>query len=67
MQSDMDRMVRLPEILEVTGMSHSTIWRWVNAGEFPAPVKLGSQRTRSIGWRLSEVQTWFDSRERFDA
>ena len=66
MESDMDRMMRLPEVLEVTGLSHATIWRWVKSGDFPAPVKLGSLRTRSIGWRFSDVQRWFDSRERFD-
>ena len=67
MESDLDRMMRLPEVLEVTGLSHATIWRWVKSGDFPAPVKLGGIRTRSIGWRFREVQRWFDSRERFDA
>ena len=67
MIENMERMLRLPEILEITGVSTATIWRWVNSGDFPAPVKLGGLRTRSIGWRLSEVQEWLDTRPRFDA
>ena len=27
---------------------------------------IGGLRTRSIGWRLSEVQEWLDTRPRFD-
>lgn len=67
MIENMERMLRLPEILEITGVSAATIWRWVNSGDFPAPVRLGSLRTRSIGWRSSEVQHWLDTRPRFDA
>ena len=41
MIENMERILRLPEILEITGVSNATIWRWVNSGDFPAPVKLG--------------------------
>ena len=62
----LERMVRQPEVLEVTGVSAATIWRWVNSGDFPAPVKLGGPGGRSIGWRESEMMTWLESRQRFD-
>ena len=62
----LERMVRQPEVLEVTGVSAATIWRWVNSGDFPAPVKLGGPGGRSIGWREGEVREWLDSRQRFD-
>ena len=63
----MERMMRLPEVLQVTGLSAATLWRWVKSGDFPAPVKLGGLATRSIGWRYGEVQEWFNTRPRFDA
>ena len=33
----------------------STLWRWVNAGTFPKPVKL-SQRVTA--WRCEDVHAW---------
>ena len=35
----------------------STLWRWVNAGTFPKPVKLSERVT---AWKTSEVQAWID-------
>ena len=62
----MDRIMRIPEVTEVTGLSKTTIWRRVKSGDFPAPLRLGSLSTRSVGWRFSDVQTWLDSRLVFD-
>ena len=62
----MERMIRLPEIREITGLSNATIWRRVKSGDFPAPVRLGSMATRSIGWRESEVKRWLDTRPPID-
>ena len=62
----MERMMRIPEIIQVTGLSKTTIWRRVKNGDFPAPVRLGSMATRSIGWRESEVEGWLGSRPVFD-
>jgi prophage regulatory protein len=53
-------MIRLPELLEITGVSAATIWRWAKEGTFPAPVKLGPN---SVGWRASVVRDWIDSRQ----
>ena len=36
-----------------------TLDRWVKAGKFPQPVRLGEN---SIGWRLSDVRRWMDER-----
>lgn len=35
--------------------SASTVWRWVKAGTFPAPRKLGPKVT---GWRVGDVRAW---------
>ena len=62
----MDRIMRIPEVVELTGLSKTTIWRQVRSGDFPAPVRLGSLATRSIGWREGDVGRWLDSRPALD-
>ena len=58
----MDRMLRTPEVVRLTGLSKTTIWRRVRSGDFPVPVKLGSLGTRSIGWREAELEEWLENR-----
>ena len=62
----MDRILRTPEVVRVTGLSKTTIWRRVRSGDFPAPVKLGSPDSRSIGWRQEEIERWIGSRSVID-
>ena len=50
-----DRIVRLKEVAEITGLSNSTIRRRIKDGSFPAGFKLGP---RARGWRLSEIEEW---------
>ncbi|SFO27109.1 transcriptional regulator, AlpA family [Roseovarius lutimaris] len=54
-----DRILRRKDVEQLTGLSRSTIYRHVNAGTFPAPVKLTE---RLIGWRASAISGWMDSR-----
>ena len=41
--------------------NRTTLRRWIQADEFPAPVKLGEN---SIAWRVDEVKEWDRSRPR---
>ncbi len=50
-----DRLLRLPQLLEIVPIGRSTIWAYVRDGRFPAPVRLGS---RCTVWRESDVQSW---------
>ena len=54
------RVVRLPEVLEITGLSRTTIWRRERDGSFPRPIRLGSENTRAIGWREEDIYDWID-------
>lgn len=38
-------------------VSPVTIWRWVSAGKFPAPVKLSDNVT---AWRAEDIRAWMD-------
>lgn len=59
----MERIMRTPEVVKITGLSKTTIWRRVRSGDFPAPIRLGGLATRSVGWREGEIENWIDTRE----
>ena len=54
-----DRILRLPEVLALTGLSRSTIYLRVEEGTFPNQINLGS---RAVGWLDSDVQNWLCDR-----
>lgn len=54
------RIIRLPEVVQQTGISPTTIYRGIRAGTFPVQVKLGK---RAVGWRAKDVEAWVESRE----
>lgn len=49
------RYIRLPEVLDRTGASWITIYRWEKQGRFPRRRKLGH---RLVGWVEAEVDAW---------
>ena len=53
------KFLRLPEVLERTGLSRSTIYLMISRGEFPRPVALG---VRAVGWQEKDVAGWADSK-----
>ena len=52
-------ILRLPEVSQATGLSRSTIYRLVQASNFPPPLKL---TTRTIGWYSTDIETWIAAR-----
>lgn len=56
------RILRLPEVRHITGLSSTTIYRLASKQEFPSPVRLAP---RTSGWLQSEVEEWIN--ERVDA
>jgi prophage regulatory protein len=56
-----DRVVRMPEVCQIVGLSESMIFGLCAEGDFPARIRL---TPRTVGWRLSDVMAWIDSRER---
>lgn len=53
-------LLRRPEVEARTGLARSTIYKWIQEGNFPQPVKLGS---RIVAWRESDVNAWMEDRE----
>ena len=56
-----ESLVRKPEVMKITGLSHSTLYYFMNQGTFPTPVRIG---TRTVAWRESEIMAWINSREK---
>jgi prophage regulatory protein len=54
----LDPLLREAEVEIITGLSKTTRWRKVKAGEFPAPVKISA---RCRGWRKSDIALWLQS------
>ncbi len=54
-----DAYLRLTDVRSVTGLGRSTIYRQINAGEFPRPYRLGG---RAVGWKRSEIENWVENR-----
>lgn len=52
-------IIRRKAVEARTGLSRSTIYAKVAAGEFPAPVALGA---RAVGWVDSEISDWLAQR-----
>ncbi|MBM3266313.1 MAG: AlpA family phage regulatory protein [Candidatus Sericytochromatia bacterium] len=55
------RVIRWPEVRELTGLSRTSVWRAERAGDFPARIRL---TPGSCGWLETEVLAWVASRRR---
>ena len=55
------RIVRMDEVSKLTGLARATIYKKVNDGSFPPPIRLGA---RAVGWRMSDIVTWLEAPER---
>jgi prophage regulatory protein len=53
------RLLRLSEVLHLTALSRSSIYRLMEAGSFPASINLSA---RSVAWVEEEVQEWIQKR-----
>ena len=51
------KMLRLPEVINRTGLSRSSIYLKISKGIFPAPISLGE---RAVGWIEFEINDWLE-------
>ena len=54
-----DRLMRLQEVEEVTGLKHASIYRFMRDGSFPLPVRVSATAVR---WKESDIAAWIESR-----
>jgi prophage regulatory protein len=56
-----DRILRLRDVINVTGLSRSTIYAEIAKTSFPRQVQLTG--SRSVGWREGDIIQWIRSRQ----
>lgn len=49
------RLIKLPEVLALTALSETEVYRRLAAGDFPKQIKLGA---RAVAWVESEINEW---------
>lgn len=59
-----DRYIRLPEVIYLTGLSKAQIYALVSQGRFPKQIKLGD---RASAWVESQVRSWMVDRAQLSA
>lgn len=55
----MVNIIRLPDVMARTGLSRSSVFLKVKAGDMPPPIKLG---VRATGWVAEEIEDWIKQR-----
>ncbi|MDC9499833.1 MULTISPECIES: helix-turn-helix transcriptional regulator [unclassified Pseudoalteromonas] len=52
-------LVRREEVINMTGLSRSTIYTLMKNSEFPLSIKLSE---RSVAWRRGDIQNWISNK-----
>ncbi|HDL53955.1 MAG TPA: AlpA family transcriptional regulator [Proteobacteria bacterium] len=55
----MERFLRFPEVIEITGLSRPQIYRMISDGRFPRQIKLA---TRAVAWKEGDIKRWIQTR-----
>jgi prophage regulatory protein len=53
------RFLRLPTVIEMVGKSRTAIYRDIQGGTFPAPVRIGA---RAVAWDSTDIDRWQQDR-----
>lgn len=49
------KLIRLTEVIELTGLGKSTVWMYIQQGKFPKQIKISP---RISVWKLSDIEAW---------
>lgn len=52
-------VLRLPAVIQLVGLSRSSIYLLIQQNAFPKQVQLSF---RAVGWRRSDIEAWLESR-----
>jgi len=56
------KILRLRQVITLTGFSRSTLYRYIQNQQFPPQVRLGP---RIVGWPEDEVNDWIREKIQF--
>ncbi len=49
------RLLKLKDVMHLTGLGRSTVYKYISERRFPKPVVLGE---RNVAWVEDEIQEW---------
>jgi prophage regulatory protein len=58
MQENRIKLIKLPQVMQITTLSRATVYRLIAKGEFPKQIKLSE---RASAWIEHEVLEWLDN------
>ena len=53
------KLLRIAAVVDKTGLSKRTIYRWMKQGKFPAQFSLGNSRV--VAWHSTQIDSWIKS------
>lgn len=53
------KMLRLPRVIELTGLSRSSIYLRMNNNDFPHSISLGD---RAVAWLEYDIEQWIEEK-----
>ena len=59
MEDAQNRILPAAAVSKRLGISRTTLWRLIKAGDFPQAIKLSPNR---VGWRESQITAWIETR-----
>lgn len=55
-QQNEQRILRLPQVMEMVGLRKTAVYQRIKENSFPAPIKLGS----ASGWIQHDIEDWIN-------
>lgn len=59
--SSTPRILRIRNVVQITGLPRSTIYRLMSQSMFPRNIKLS---TAAVGWDMADIELWLSERKR---
>ena len=54
-----EKILKLPDVMAITGLSRSSIYALIQNDAFPIQINLGE---RSVGWLETEIDIWIQQK-----
>lgn len=58
-----ERLLTLKQVLNLTGVGETTLWRWQQKGLFPKPLKLHPGMGGAARYLESEILAWLEEKK----
>jgi prophage regulatory protein len=55
MEQEKNRILRLQEVMDRTGMSRATLYAAMKRGDFPQSIQISK---RCVGWLEADIEAW---------